>query len=195
MDSVGLGARMFERLPMRQSTLEGDLMPGERPPPEFSQTFATFDPSRIYRYTLLRVWRVDLPRLAFIMLNPSTADEQILDPTIRRCIGYARAWGYGSLEVGNLFAFRSTSPYQLYNIPDPIGPENDGYLKEIVSRAKLVIAAWGNHGVIKDRSNVVARMFPGMKVLALTKTKGQPAHPLYLPLHIQPQDWCHPPHG
>lgn len=83
----------------------------------------TFSPCRTYRYSLVHEWDRDLPRVAFIMLNPSTADENALDPTLRRCLGFARSWGYGSFEIGNVFAFRATDPKAMKAAADPFGPE------------------------------------------------------------------------
>src|SRR5437868_14686902 len=84
---------------------------------------AIFDPTGMYRYSLLREWCADSPRVAFIMLNPSTADDRKDDPTIRRCIGFAHSWGFGVLEVVNLFAYRATDSSKLPGGDDPVGPE------------------------------------------------------------------------
>jgi hypothetical protein len=89
---------------------------------------ATFDTTRRYRYRLIHDWTGSPERVAFIMLNPSTADERTLDPTIRRCIGFAKAWGFGGIDVVNLFAWRTTDPAALARVADPIGPRNDGMI-------------------------------------------------------------------
>ena len=86
---------------------------------------ASFSKDRIHRYTLYRVWNEELPKVLFIGLNPSTATETKNDPTIRRCMGYAKDWGYGSYIMGNIFAFRSTDPKNLRKTHDPIGSETD----------------------------------------------------------------------
>lgn len=154
---------------------------------------ALFSDDREHRYRLWRTWDVKKPTLAFIMLNPSTADEVTLDPTCRRCKGYAEDWGYGTLVVGNIFALRSKKPENLYDHPDPVGnPENDEHLQEIVADADKVIAAWGDHGVLQDRGQDVAEMLEG-DLYALNTTKdGQPNHPLYQPADADPEPYTGP---
>ncbi|MGI0011840.1 MAG: DUF1643 domain-containing protein [Nitrososphaera sp.] len=117
----------------------------------------------------------------FVMLNPSTADKMKNDPTINRCIAYARAWGFGTLEVVNLFAFRSTDPGQLHEVDDPIGPENDRYILNRATLADCIVAAWGNHGALLGRSDQVRRFLApkAVQCLGLNKT-GEPKHPLYV---------------
>lgn len=132
-----------------------------------------------YRYSLVREWDKERPKVLFIGLNPSTADEKLDDPTIRRCINFAKRWGYGGILVGNLFAIRSTEPGLIRKDPDPVGPKNDASLLEMVKDAKLVVGAWGNHGAYLDRSAYVRRLIPDMKCLARNKT-GEPTHPLYI---------------
>lgn len=114
------------------------------------------------------------------MLNPSTADAQIDDPTIRRCLGFAWLWGYGSLEVVNLFAYRTPHPQHLRKVPDPVGPENDRYLVAAIQRADRVVVAWGNRG--EGRSYACLKLIGSEKqpyCLGITQ-KGQPIHPLYV---------------
>lgn len=149
---------------------------------------ALLSPCGTYRYWLSRVWDESLPACAFIMLNPSTADAEKDDPTIRRCIGFAESWGYGALNVYNLFALRSTKPQVLYAHSDPVGPDNDAHLSQIPESA-CVVAAWGNHGDFRSRSFSVRRMFKGrLKNLGLS-LQGQPLHPLYLPAYLKPQEY------
>lgn len=143
-----------------------------------------------YRYLLGRRW-ADGPRATFIMLNPSTADAEQDDPTIRRCIGYARAWGMGALQVVNLYALRATDPAELWRAQDPIGPDNDITLVAcaLAHRPAPLIAAWGAHAR-PDRVAAVLAL-PGMdRLTALGVTKaGQPRHPLYLPATATLRPW------
>src|SRR5581483_9586135 len=97
-----------------------------------------------YRYSLARFFG-DGGVVNFIMLNPSTADAETDDPTIRRCLGFAKAWGYGTLVVTNLFAYRATDPAELAKAGDPVGPDNDTRLWSEAQLSDLVVCAWGNH--------------------------------------------------
>jgi len=121
----------------------------------------------------------------FIGLNPSTADENNDDPTVRRCIRYAFDWGYGGLCMANIFAFRATDPVEMKRAADPIGPENDKYLIELSEGAGIVVIAWGNHGSFHDRGNQVLKLLDDFFYLGLTKSK-QPKHPLYLRKDLKP---------
>ncbi|MEM9082869.1 MAG: DUF1643 domain-containing protein [Planctomycetota bacterium] len=154
---------------------------------------ATFDRTRHYRYTLLRGWDDSLPRLAFVMLNPSTADATKLDPTCTRCFRYAQAWGFGTLEVVNIFALRSTDPKGLYLAEDPVGPGNDRAIARAARRADTVVAAWGNHASLADRSarvRLILSRSAGNRLHHLRMTSmGEPSHPLYLPASLEPVRW------
>lgn len=142
----------------------------------------------LYRYGLWRKWS-DGPQVLFIMLNPSTADATQDDPTIRRCVAFAKSWGFGSLAVGNLFAYRTTDPAVLAKFPCPIGELNDEWLSRLRYESQLHIAAWGAHGSLYGRSAHVRWLFnslgANLQVLAMTKL-GEPAHPLYLPGDLRP---------
>lgn len=145
-----------------------------------------------YRYRLRRRWDANAGTCAFIMLNPSTADGTEDDATIRRCIGYAKDWGYGELVVGNLFALRSTDPDNLRDHPDPVGPENDAWLSKIVDAADRVVAAWGTNGSYLDRGReVVQGLDVGLYALNTTKD-GHPCHPLYQPADAEPEPYAGP---
>jgi len=146
---------------------------------------ATFSPCRRYRYVLRRVWDNQQPLVMFVGLNPSTADEHVDDPTIRRCIGFAKRWGYGSLVMANLFAYRSTDPSLLPLVSDPVGPRNDWWLSRLNRNVNLVVVAWGTNGTLFDRERHVLRLLPTAHCLGLTKN-GQPKHPLYLPTETTP---------
>jgi hypothetical protein len=153
---------------------------------------ATFSPCRTYRYRLVRNWDPGNPAgAAFIGLNPSTADETQDDPTIRRCIAFAKSWGMGSLVMLNLFAFRATKPADMFgdvSFIDIVGPENDGHIAHACDLAQIVVAAWGNHGKFMGRDAKVRALVPGLQVLRLNKD-GSPAHPLYLPGRLTPMPW------
>lgn len=149
----------------------------------------------LYRYRLDRpdLDRLGYPtsrsgRVVFVMLNPSTADAELDDPTIRRCLGFARDWGYRSLTVVNVFALRSTDPRALVDHPDPVGPDNDRYVREAVEGASEVVAAWGASypRALGDDVARVAELLPAWtSCLGLTKSY-EPRHPLYVRREQQP---------
>ena len=141
----------------------------------------------LYRYELRKIWQPKNGWVCWIMLNPSTADANIEDPTIRRCMGFAEKWGYGGITVGNIFAYRATNPKDMFAADDPYGPENNSYLKSLSLEAELTICAWGNHGMYLNRASRVVEMLTNPYHLGLTML-GQPKHPLYLKgdLKIQP---------
>lgn len=142
---------------------------------------ATISACCTYRYRLERRWDGGLPVVAFIMLNPSTANDVADDPTIRRCVGFARSWGFGGLIVGNLFALRSTSPKLLYGHADPVGPHNDEHLLSIAREARKIVCAWGTHGSLQNRDRTVTDLLDVFDLSALkTTAEGHPAHPLYI---------------
>jgi hypothetical protein len=141
-----------------------------------------------YRYRLWREWG-EGPRVCFVMLNPSTADAEQDDPTIRRCIGFAKVLGAGSLDVVNLYALRATDPREIARDAAPVGPANNTYIDEAARRAEMVICAWGAHSHARDRAATVLGILrrAGVKPMCLRRTKaGHPAHPLYLPASARP---------
>jgi len=139
----------------------------------------------IYRYSLNRDWNEEFPMMLFVMLNPSTADAVVDDPTIRRCIGFAERENMGGIEVVNLFAFRATDPKDMKAAADPIGPENDIVIRQALEDAEMVVCAWGNHGVYQGRSQAVLQLIrdEGHTPYSIGpcngKGKGEPPHPLY----------------
>lgn len=142
----------------------------------------------LYRYTLWRDWSngKDTRAVAFVGLNPSTADAEKDDPTIRRCIGFAQSWGFNKLIMVNLFAFRATNPKEMMKAEDPEGPENKAVIKALVGHADVVIAAWGTHGDFRDQGSIYVSMLDNPYHLGLTKD-GHPKHPLYLRSDARPQ--------
>lgn len=154
------------------------LLPGFEP-----ISGAEFSPSGIFRYRLWRVWNSDLPRLAVCMLNPGTADAEKNDPSVRRCIGFAKAWGHGGLVVINMFAFRATDPQKMFGTEDPIGPRNDWIIQDSAIEYGEILVAWGAGGKHKDRAGHVLGLLEqeNAKIYCLGKTKhGYPKHPLYV---------------
>lgn len=141
---------------------------------------AAFSRCRTYRYTLERRWDPRRPVVMFVGLNPSTADETHDDPTVRRCLGFARRWRFAALLMTNLFALRSTDPRALREAEDPIGPRNDEHLRRCRARAALVVAAWGARGGLGRRDERVLVTLPEAHCLGATRG-GRHRHPLYLP--------------
>lgn len=148
----------------------------------------TFSPCRHYRYTLWREWIGGKGYAMFVGLNPSTADEARDDPTVRRCISYAKQWGYAALCMTNLFAYRATDPAVMLASASPVGPENDAHLIRCAELAGIVVAAWGCDGGHMDRAAKVCALLPDLHYLWLTKG-GHPGHPLYLPSRLRPTLW------
>lgn len=137
-----------------------------------------------YRYKLTRDSELSDPRqgpVLFIMLNPSTADAETDDPTIRRCRRFAKDWGCAGLVVGNLYALRSPDPSNLWRSKDPIGLDNDYWLSRLVLEHELIVCAWGANAKI-NRVNAFKKMISNSsRVMCLgTTNNGAPKHPLYI---------------
>jgi hypothetical protein len=145
-----------------------------------------FSPCRSYRYTLKHRWDELMPErvVMWIGLNPSTADESALDPTLRRVKAFSAAWGFNAFVMTNLFAFRATDPKDMMRAVDPIGPENDRHLIETMRACEgAVVAAWGNGGRFNVRTGEVVPLLQrdGARVMCLGLTgEGFPRHPLYV---------------
>jgi hypothetical protein len=173
-------------------------MTGVYPPRVEVRRTARISADSVYRYTLVRRWDFGMsgsrPPAQFIMLNPSTADADMDDPTIRRCVGFARALDAGGIVVVNLYAFRATKPADLWRAEDPVGPDADLYLSVVARRAVLedapLIAAWGANakpGRVAEALAVIDRMGATERLTALGLTAaGAPRHPLYLPATARP---------
>ena len=150
---------------------------------------AYFSPDGVYRYTLRRDFLTGSGTVAFVLLNPSTADATENDPTVTRCVNYAMSWGYSALYVLNIFALRSTDPKALYAHPDPVGPENDDSFRAVLPLCKEVVCGWGNHGTMHNRNLDVIALIKdaGLQPMALRVTQdGNPQHPLYLRRDLKP---------
>lgn len=151
---------------------------------------AVISQSGLYRYLLWREWDTTLrKRVVLIGLNPSTADAEINDRTVCRWICFAKSWGCGSMFALNAFAFRATVRREMMAAPDPVGPENDAWIRRIAPKGDPVVCCWGNDGMHLGRDAEVMRLLSELSVtpyaLRVTKT-GQPSHVLYLPGHLTP---------
>jgi hypothetical protein len=151
---------------------------------------AVLDPTGAYRYRLWRRWAAG-PSVLFVLLNPSTADAERDDPTVRRCMAFARRWGFGAVEIVNLFALRTAVPRRLRAAPDPVGPDNDRHIALTARRADLIVAGWGAAGAYLGRSTAVAGLLRRQAPLyCLGRTAcGQPRHPLYVRGDARPSPW------
>jgi hypothetical protein len=146
---------------------------------------AVLSPCGTYRYELTRRWS-SRSLAGWVMLNPSTADADVDDPTVRRCIGFTKAWGYGGLVIRNLFALRATDPSELDRHADPVGPENDAHLARC-QRDALTVIAWGARGGRRGRDVLELLATHGVRPYRLAVTgNGQPRHPLYLKASLVP---------
>lgn len=147
-----------------------------------------------YRYRLVRVWSGDANPALFVGMNPSTADADADDPTVAKCCRFARKWGYGSLIMANVYAWRATDQAALARVADPIGPENDKWISVAAREAGVIVMAYGTPKVpaLRQRGPAVARMLAAaghpLHVLRLSKD-GRPVHPLYLPESLTPTPW------
>lgn len=150
---------------------------------------------RKHRFTLTRIWDEDLPAFIVIGLNPSTADETEDDPTIRRCIGFAKREGCGRLLMLNLWSYRATDPRDLRRVSDherapAVNRENVRLAigREMERRGAIVVCAWGTHGEFKQEAEALRKVLssplnftecPKLMCLGMTAA-GHPRHPLYL---------------
>jgi hypothetical protein len=153
-----------------------------------SASGAVFSADRKYRYALWRNWQGGRNRVLFVALNPSTADESGDDPTIRRCIGFARNWGFGGVLVGNLCALRATDPAMLRASRSPVGRHNARWLERLRDAADLVVLCWGNHGQATGQERAVSGLFQDPHCLGVN-AGGAPSHPLYLSASLRPKPY------
>jgi hypothetical protein len=153
---------------------------------------ATLSNCEKYRYKLWRIWDESKPSVMFMMCNPSTADAQIDDPTIRRCIGFAESWGFGGLYVGNLFAFRSKNPKDLLNTAHPVGEYNAQHIYQMLEKCSMIVTAWGNAKIVYKivKKNPNYKPLNGIKAYYIDLSKdGTPKHPLYLKGDLEPKQY------
>lgn len=138
-----------------------------------------------YRYSLTRVWDPTVPNITFVLLNPSTADADQLDPTLRRCVTFAKREGFGGMVIRNLYAFRTKHPEVMLAADDPVGPDNDRIL---ASATGTVVAGWGANAAPARVAEALA-LLPRLHVLGTTKD-GHPRHPLYVRADAPPVQWA-----
>lgn len=158
---------------------------------------AVYSPCDRYRYLLTRTWDAGLPRLLFVMLNPSKATEAHNDPTIERCERRARGLGFGAVRIANIFAWRDTDPRALKRAAEPVGPHNAALLMRSVTDwisppGDLILCAWGTHGAHRGQGALTEALLrrAGRPLHSLGLTKdGHPAHPLYVPYARLPRLW------
>jgi len=149
-----------------------------------SNSGADFSEDRKCRFKLWRIWDDALPKVMFIGLNPSTANETESDPTITRCINFAKSWGYGGMYMTNLFAYVSTDPKQLVTSGEDLHNNNHALI-EVAIDCDLIIFCWGCFKQAKQRAKDIIDLFPRGHCIRITKS-GNPEHPLYLPGNLKP---------
>lgn len=150
--------------------------------------FAMFDSTGEYRYWLSRQWDEGFGIVSFVGLNPSTAESDVDDPTVRKCYTWARKWGFEKMVMLNLYAYRATSPEEMHKAADPIGPDNDDVLHQAATESNMIVAAWGA-GASKERADQVLPLIRSsvsdLVCMGLNQD-GSPKHPLYLAAKTQP---------
>jgi len=162
-------------LPNHHTILDGDEEAGAI----FSQ------PNNDFRYLLWRKLNHSIQGCLFIMLNPSVAGAIRVDPTVKKCMHWAREWGFGRLEVANIFAYVSTDPTPIKKgYGWTVGPHNDEYIDAAIARADRIIVAWGAHGTVMNRGEQVLKLIEDAGRSAwcfgVTQIDKQPRHPLYI---------------
>ena len=196
-------------VPRRLDPVRGHSLPEVFTPP---QAAAVFSSCGGYRWWLQRTWQPERPTLVFVGLNPSCADGQRDDPTLRRLVAYGRRWGFGRLEVINLFGAVATTPAALKRMADPVGADNEAWIRRCLRRlgpwrceaiparesagavpvgplGSLLWLGWGNGGAWRGRDRALLALVAefAVKPFALCRTaSGQPRHPLYCPAAMTP---------
>lgn len=160
---------------------------------DFTEKSAVFSDDMLYRYILRRKWSGGNGKVVvWIMLNPSVADHELEDNTVRRCCLYAQDWGYSGIVIVNIFAYRDTDPAKMKKYHAPIGKDNDKYILEVIEDEEtgLIIGGWGQHGSHLNRNTKIKELLAHKTINCLGKTKcGNPLHPLYLKKDTIPVIW------
>ncbi len=148
---------------------------------------AVFSPDRLYRYVLRRRVSLHDGKVLWVMLNPSSADELVEDPTVSRCVNFTRAWGFGTMEIVNLYAYRTPKPERLRNVTDPVGPDNLTYVQDAMRHADKIVVGWGAKVDVMQHNPspvIAAEMaeheFSPVHCLGVTVKTGHPRHPLFV---------------
>lgn len=152
---------------------------------------AVISEDRRFRYGLTRTWDADKGTVSFILLNPSTADAEQDDATIRKCVGFAKCWGYGGIRICNLYAYRARDPKNLKAAGYPVGPENDSWLRGLGESSEEIIVAWGNHARPERVREVMALIGRPVKCLGVNRN-GSPSHPVMLGYDRPLREWMPP---
>lgn len=176
---------------MRRALRAGEIMAKAKV--EYLRKSASISNCGTFRYFLMRRWDLRLKNLVFVMLNPSTADAEEDDATIRKCVGFAQRFGYGGIIVLNLFAYRVTDPKDLKKAGFPVGPENDMWLKHAAEVGCDIVCAWGVNANRTARPAQVVKMLreAGAQLKCLDVTgDGWPSHPLMLSYDRQLRDYA-----
>ena len=159
---------------------------------------AVISPCGRYRYLLSRSWAPSRGSVGFVMCNPSTADAHRDDPTVRRCIGFARGWGFGALRIANAFALRTADPTVLLDVVavggDPVGPDNPRHLRGL-GEEHTVVLAWGTNAAAVLGAGYLDEVLGELTVVGAqlvclaVNQDGSPRHPLYVPEQTRPIPW------
>jgi len=154
---------------------------------------AHFSVCHQYRYVLWRTWEPNKKFAMFVGLNPSTADAESDDPTIRKCVGFARRWGYGGVHMLNLFSYRATNPKQMLHVDEPVGEATNQWLAKYAAASEIVVACWGAHGAHRERWKDVCEVhlsYARLSCFGLTRS-GMPRHPLYIGYETVPVQFAY----
>lgn len=164
------------------------------PVPSHIRSSAVFSDCRQYRYVLHRRWQYDQPSrsVLFLLMNPSTATEDVDDPTVRKCRLYTEQWGYNHLIITNIMAYRATHPKLLLDVADPVGPDNMRRVACLITMQRpFVVCGWGRiPPKLRYAEAQAMQMLRDCQPHVLRLSKSQrPWHPLYLPNDSVPFAW------